>query len=290
MKITTSQQAQSLLSSIDTIMFDCDGVLWAGAKAIPGSGWALRELEKMGKKIFYVSNNSTKCREEYVSKIQKCLGVESNVKQMFSSAVATAEYVKQKGAKKCFVLGQPGLKTELERAGCTIIADPPTRPYNPDAIAGQSLPTVDAVVIGHDFNMTMEKLALAILYLSSENPPLFVLTNPDAVIPINGKSMPEAACIAAAISANIRREPDAVCGKPDPLLYNIMGSPPRTLMVGDRLETDIQFGSNAGVKTLLVLSGYQNESDLIKSDLQPDFYATDIGEVVRLALGSSSKL
>eukprot|EP00659_Diplonema_papillatum_P012653 gene12653-19597_t len=287
------------LGRYDLILFDCDGVIWQGAEPIAGIRDALAVLtDTLCKRTLFVSNNSTKSRRQYIEKIDTLTGVVCEADQIYSSAFATACFLHQHPSKpqKVFVIGHAGLISEIAQY-CTVVSDDSETPYNPDVEAAKEYEPVDAVVVGMDFAFNVTKLARATMYLQSLNSktgrrPLFVLTNPDAVIPINNKAMPEAATLAAAVSANVGFEPDAVCGKPHRLLFDLIMSQPRhqgvpadrVLMVGDRLDTDVRFGKNAGIDTLLVYSGFEREESVSKSSVQPTYTAASVPDLVKLAM------
>eukprot|EP01064_Diplonema_japonicum_P021231 TRINITY_DN30779_c0_g1_i1.p1 TRINITY_DN30779_c0_g1~~TRINITY_DN30779_c0_g1_i1.p1 ORF type:complete len:311 (+),score=81.07 TRINITY_DN30779_c0_g1_i1:50-934(+) len=291
MKITTTEAAKELLAKYETFLFDCDGVIWCGAAPLEGVKEAIKELQDTGKRVLFVSNNSTKDRSEYVAKFAK-MGITVKEEEVFSSGYATAKYLESLGSvKKIYMIGQNGLQNELEKVA-EVTSDPSDKIYNPDEEAGKDVGPVDAVVVGMDFGFSMVKLARAIVHLRTAKPdgtyPLHVLTNPDAVIPINGKAMPEAAALSAAITANTTQPPSAVCGKPNPLLFSIIEkafpsiSPATTLMVGDRIDTDIRFGQAAGIDTLLVLTGFQKECDVDGSDAKPTYVSEGVADLVSL--------
>ena len=285
-------QAKDILEKYETFLFDCDGVIWSGKEAVPGIDGAIARLQELGKRVLFVSNNSTKDRNLYLSKLGG-MGIDNiDATQVFHSGYATAQYLKSRGLEgtHVYVVGEEGLKRELGDV-VTVVAEDEDQTYDPDFEASRELPAVSAVVVGMDFTFNMKKLAKSLVYLNTTTDaagkrPLFVLTNPDAVIPINGKAMPEAATIAAAITANACFPPDAVCGKPNPLLFNIIREvhpsvdPASTLMIGDRIDTDIRFGQASDLDTLLVLSGFQKLADVETSEHKPTYIFESVPSLV----------
>ena len=276
---SSTSEASAILSKYETFLFDCDGVIWCGKEKIEGIDVAIKTLQDLGKRIFFVSNNSTKDRTLYVEKLAK-MGITGVTEdQIFHSGYATAQYCKTHHAgKDVYVLGEPAFKKELANvSGVSVVLEEESSYYDPDAEAAKELPDVSAVIVGMDFSFSMKKLARAIIYLDAKTRPEFILTNPDAVIPINGKSLPEAASIAAAITANNGLHPDVICGKPSELLFSIICSAcpqveaSTTLMIGDRLDTDIRFGVKSNIDTLLVLCGYEKIDNVKKSDVTPTY-------------------
>ena len=109
-------------SSIDTFLIDCDGVLWRSTDGVPGVDAALELMRGCGKRIYFVTNNSTKSRDDYVKKLQGVSGIHARESEIMSSAYAAAVYCKAAGfSKKVFVVGQDGLVDELKRVGLTVL-------------------------------------------------------------------------------------------------------------------------------------------------------------------------
>eukprot|EP00755_Sulcionema_specki_P009769 Sspe_Gene.6499::Locus_2188_Transcript_1_1_Confidence_1.000_Length_890::g.6499::m.6499 len=255
----------------DYFLFDCDGVLWAGSDAIPGAAAALRRLHAAGKKMAFISNNSTKSRAAYVRKL-KSMGVDFvTERQIFSSAVATSRYLKSRNiSSDVYVIGTDDLHAEVQSVlppGCrTRGREDGGMGYSHDAVAVEwndgRCGKVGAVVVGNDFEVNMRKVAKAALHLRYDPSCLFVSTNIDGVLPVKGVMLPEAHATTAAVEVVSGRSPDMICGKPHRLLFDIVCSelgvadPARCIMIGDRLDTDIAFGVSAGIDTVLVLSGY----------------------------------
>eukprot|EP01063_Lacrimia_lanifica_P021066 TRINITY_DN28320_c0_g1_i1.p1 TRINITY_DN28320_c0_g1~~TRINITY_DN28320_c0_g1_i1.p1 ORF type:complete len:313 (+),score=128.10 TRINITY_DN28320_c0_g1_i1:50-988(+) len=298
--LTCPHAARQLLDKYNTFVFDCDGVIWSGADAIEGIGEAVGWLVAQGKKVFYVSNNSTKDRGMYVKKL-RAVGIDGvKEEQVFNSGYATVcylkQYLQQKGlvGKKVYCIGESGLKNELEKV-CEVLSDPPGLAYKPEELAKAPLdPDVVAVVVGLDFGFNLHKLARGIHYLrygeaNSGHRPVWIMTNPDMSFPAGKRVLPGSGNILSAIGSNIGQAPHAVCGKPNPLLFNILSAEhadvtaATTLMVGDRLNTDIEFGRAAGLDTLMVLTGVNQVADIPDAAAKPTYVAQSVPDLVRLA-------
>ena len=110
----TQAQLPAFLASVDTFLFDCDGVLWRGGVGIAGVGAAVSRLQALGKRCFFVTNNSTKARASYVEILSRVAGITTGKEGVLSSAFAAAEYLRAAGiTKKVYVIGEAGLVKEL---------------------------------------------------------------------------------------------------------------------------------------------------------------------------------
>ncbi|GER33821.1 2-phosphoglycolate phosphatase 2 [Striga asiatica] len=283
-----------LLYSVDAFLFDCDGVIWKGDALIDGVSETLDALRAMDKKLVFVTNNSTKSRRQYAEKFHS-LGISVTEDEIFSSSFAAAMYLKVNHypkEKKVYVIGEEGILEELELAGFTGLGGPedwkrtvhlkPNNLFEHDKHVG-------AVVVGLDQYINFYKLQYATLCIRENPGCLFIATNRDAVGHLTDlQEWPGAGCMVSAICGSTQKEP-IVVGKPSTFLmefllkkFNIPTS--RMCMVGDRLDTDILFGQNAGCRTLLVLSGVTNLRDLGHSSnhILPEYYTGKLSDVFGL--------
>lgn len=252
-------------AALTTFLLDCDGVLWRASEPVPGVGASLAALRAAGKRVFFVTNNSTKSRAEYVAKLRATCGIDAREDEVLSSAYAAALYCRGAGlTKKVYVLGQAGLVAELEAVGLTVLGpDDFDKPFAFGACNPAHLdPDVQAVVAGFDGRASYFKLATAVSYLRYAPGCKFVATNRDATYPDAHQLVPGGGIIVGALAIGAGREPDVVAGKPSLGLLDVIAGLPggldaaATCMVGDRLDTDMAFG-NAGrlAASLLVLTG-----------------------------------
>ncbi|KAK6124548.1 hypothetical protein DH2020_041718 [Rehmannia glutinosa] len=330
----TPQTTVNLLDSVDVFLFDCDGVIWKGDALIDGVSDTLDTLRAMivfiicvGKKLVFVTNNSTKSRRQYAKKFHS-LGISVSEDEIFSSSFAAAMYLKAndfpKEKKVClsvtffsfsffqcrfssvcfsikimllilaqvYVIGEEGILEELELAGFTGVGGPEdgkkTAHLKPNSLFEHDK-SVGAVVVGLDQYINFYKLQYGTLCIRENPGCLFIATNRDAVGHLTDlQEWPGAGCMVAAICGSTQKEP-IVVGKPSTFLmefllqkFNIPTS--RMCMVGDRLDTDILFGQNAGCRTLLVLSGVTNLSDLQDSSnhIRPEYYTSTLSDIISL--------
>ncbi|ETI40225.1 hypothetical protein F441_16377 [Phytophthora nicotianae CJ01A1] len=277
------------IQGLDAFLFDCDGVLWRGAAPIEGAANMINLLRSLNKRVVFVTNNATNSRATYVKKLasQGITAVEADI---VTSAWATAQYMKQhKIEGKVYIVGEAGLKTELELEGYKVSglehSDIKGLPHVPDIDM-----ETKAVVCGLDRYFTYYKMAYATACVRQIPGCHFIGTNPDSTYPTDGAIIPGGGSLVHMLECSIGHPPEAVCGKPSQdLLQTIVATykldPSRTCMVGDRLSTDIEFGNAGGLHTLLVLTGITHESELgsIENALHvPDHYVDSVDVINQL--------
>lgn len=290
---------KSFINSFDTVLTDCDGVLWLGSERIPGADVALNTFRNLGKKIFYVTNNSTKSRDEYVDKFKK-LGFKASEEEILSSSFLTARYLNDVGfKKKAYVFGTSGITKELDKVGIgytEVGPDPMVCDIGTLVNSKTKLdPDVGAVIVGYDEHISFPKMLKAASYL--KNPDcLFIATNTDQVFPLKSNLViPGAGCMVAAVQCCAGRKPKVI-GKPgdyvkDYLIKKHNINPQRTLMIGDRGNTDILLGTLCGFKTLMVLTGVSSFMDIEQWEKSndkdilgcvPNYYINTLADIVPL--------
>ena len=258
-----------ILNKYDTFLVDCDGVLWGTDHFthLPSVATTISKLRRLKKHLLFVTNNSIHAREDYIDKFRSFAGFDADMKDVFCVAYSAAVYLKDiaKVKGKCYVIGSPGMKKELENLDIPCIgygADLDPVSDEPSVLMEQKLdPQVDSVLVGFDINFGYNKLYKAASYLTDQNCQ-YVATNDVEVSLLIGPHhcQPLTGAIVAAISATAKRSP-AVIGKPHShLMECIMDTHPeldlkRTLMIGDSLKTDVAFAKNSGINSALVLSG-----------------------------------
>ncbi|ELU00328.1 hypothetical protein CAPTEDRAFT_217713 [Capitella teleta] len=260
---------KEFLDSFDTILTDCDGVLWESAAEypIPGVPETIEQLKKLGKKVFYVSNNSTKTRAEYVVKCKK-MQYEATEEEIVGCAYTTAQYIKHTlGYEgKVYIIGSSGIAGEFDAEGIQhfgVGKDEWNGRGLRDLLDIQIDPQVKCVVVGFDLHFNYVKLFTAHQYLSDPGC-AFIATNTDSAL--GGGIFPATGPIVSAVECSTGRKA-TVCGKPQEPLGDILVQqhgidPKRTVMIGDRLDTDMALAHNCGMKGLLVLTGFAQLEDV----------------------------
>ncbi|KAA8494047.1 Phosphoglycolate phosphatase 1B, chloroplastic [Porphyridium purpureum] len=280
-----------LLDTVNTFIFDCDGVIWRGDSVIDGVPETLDFLRAQGKRLFFVTNNSTKSRKGYLGKFTK-LGLPVKAEEIFSSSFAAAAYLEEINfkatGKKVYIIGEVGIQEELDLIGVPYIGGEQDKGKQPDMSPGSALEhdhDVGAVIVGFDRYVNYYKIQYAQLCINENPGCLFIATNLDAVTHLtDAQEWAGNGSMVGAIKGCTGREP-IVVGKPAPLMidylvnkYKVQRS--EICMVGDRLDTDILFGKNNGLSTVLTLSGVTTEQKLTSPDnkIQPQWVVDSIAD------------
>lgn len=256
-----------LPSQIKSLIIDMDGVIWRSDTPIGDLAAIFNRIRERGLQFVFATNNSTKTSEQYVARLKE-FGVDVEPWQVVTSSQAAAHALAQKFSPgtKVFMIGEAGVRTALEEKGFVILSV-------------EDAPHADAVVMGLDRGINFQKMFEATLLVRSGVP--FYATNPDKTFPTPRGLIPGAGAWTSVITTATEIQP-IVAGKPFPFLMDLalekLGtSKDETLVVGDRLDTDIAAGQNVGCPTALVLSGVatreQAESwtpkiDIIADDLE----------------------
>ena len=246
------------LKNINLYLFDMDGTLYLGNHLYDFTKELLHQIRTSGKKYLFVTNNSSKSVEDYIKKLEN-MGISAAYEDFVTSSQATVFYLKKhhKGAR-LFVCGTQSLKKELSQAGFIITE-------NPDA--------VDCIVMGFDTELTFGKLEIISRLLCTKDLP-YIATNGDYVCPTEFGSVPDCGSVCDILYNATGKRP-LVIGKPATLIPQLAMertgcTQKETALVGDRLYTDIQCGLNAGLLSVLVLSGETTRETLAASDIKPD--------------------
>jgi phosphoglycolate/pyridoxal phosphate phosphatase family enzyme len=279
-----------------------DGVLWLGAEKITKSIDALNLLRSSGRQIVFVTNSSGKLRSEYAKKLRS-LGYPASTSSVITASSVAAEHLKYTfigddehdpllSTHKVFMIGNDALQKELENVGFEVLsvsesASPVLEEHEFTSAARNLDPDVKAVVVGMDTSFSYRKMAIASLYL--QNGRKFIATNPDSADRVPGGFYPEVGSLVAAIEMASGVKP-TVCGKPsDIMVKHVLGQlgcdQHKILMVGDRLDTDIQFANSAGFSSCLVLSGCTSVDQAVsqfksgKAARMPTYVAANLWEI-----------
>jgi NagD protein len=227
-------------------LMDMDGVLVREDQAIPGADAFLGRLREQGTPFLVLTNNSIYTRRDLVARLAAS-GLEVPEEAIWTSALATARFLEdQRPGGSAFVIGEAGLTTALHTAGYTLSENAP-----------------DYVVLGETRTYSFERITRAIRLISAGA--RFIATNPDATGPSAAGPVPATGSVAALISRATGVAPYFV-GKPNPLMMrsalNAIDAHSETAaMIGDRMDTDIVSGLEAGMETILVLSGVTTRED-----------------------------
>lgn len=245
--------------SYNGVILDVDGTVVWGDNPIPGAATGLACIEDTGLDRVFISNNPTAEPVAYEARFEKA-GFTVDREEVFTAGTITTEYLQAEHASdQLFVIGEPGLDNQLVAANLTLTDDPET---------------ADALVASMDREFGYETLCDAIVALDKPIP--FIGTDPDMLIPDPGYNIPGTGAMLHAIEGVTDREVDLICGKPSGFarrtVLEYLGCPPEEcLIVGDRLDTDIKLGSEAGMTTALVRTGVTTDETLATSPITPDY-------------------
>nr|WP_233544048.1 HAD-IIA family hydrolase [Salinisphaera sp. Q1T1-3] len=239
---------------IECWLTDMDGVLVHENEALPGAAELIEHWRKQGKRFLVLTNNSIYTPRDLSARLARS-GIEVPEDQIWTSALATAAFLKDQapGGSAC-IIGEAGLTTAMHEAGF-VMTD-----VNPDF-----------VVLGETRTYSFEAITKAIRLINEGA--RFIATNPDVTGPSAEGVLPATGAVAALITAATKREPYYV-GKPNPMMFrsamNKLGAhSERTGMIGDRMDTDVVAGIEAGLHTVLVLSGISSREDVDRYPFRP---------------------
>jgi len=254
------QPAESWLS-------DMDGVLIREEHAVPGAIEFLERLIERGKRFLVLTNNSTFTPRDLAARLALS-GLEVPEESIWTSALATATFLAdQLPYGSAYVIGEAGMTTALHEVGYTLTDRKP-----------------DFVVLGETRTYSFETITKAIRLI--ERGARFIATNPDASGPSADGPLPATGSVAALITKATGRDPYFV-GKPNPMMFRsalnrIEAHSETTVMVGDRMDTDIVAGIEAGLDTILVLTGSTKRTDIEQYPYRPGRVLESIAEAIEL--------
>lgn len=249
------------LNETACFLFDMDGTIYLGEQLLPGAKEMLAYLDQQEKPYFFLTNNSSRSRLDYVEKLVR-LGLDVSEEKIFTSGQATVIYLKRQNPKaKIFLVGTPSLEKEFADHGFELVQDQP-----------------DFVVLAFDTTLTYAKIRRLCEHVAAGVP--YIATHPDVNCPIENGFIPDIGAVMALVAASTGRQADVVVGKPNPPIIAAIvektGFEPHQLtMVGDYLHTDIAMGQ-VGIKTVLVLSGESKRPDLEGAPHTPDYIFDDL--------------
>lgn len=259
-----------LAQAFQRFVLDLDGVVWTGDEPVPGAPETIRSLRDAGKRLAFVTNNSSQTHESYAKKLAD-VGAQGEESEIVTSADAVARLMESTipalRGRAAYVIGGPGLLERVAGAGLRISeGDDPTE--------------CSIVVVGWDRELTYEKLRRATLAIRAGA--IFIASNADATYPAPDGLWPGCGAIVAALRMSTGVEP-TVAGKPKPLMLEVAqervgGSP--ALMIGDRIETDVMAAQAVGWPSALVLTGATGVPELATAPAWPDFVLKRLSDVL----------
>ena len=244
---------------------DMDGVLVHEDRAIPGADRFIGRLRELGRPFLVLTNNSIYTPRDLAARLRTS-GLEVPEESIWTSALATAGFLAdQRPGGTAFVIGESGLTTALHESGYTMSERAP-----------------DYVVLGETRSYSLERITLAIRLIAAGA--RFIATNPDPTGLTPAGLLPATGAVAALISRATNVQPSYV-GKPNPLMMRsalnaIDAHSERTAMIGDRMDTDIVAGLEAGLETILVLTGVTVEAEIDRFSYRPSRVVGSVADLV----------
>lgn len=249
-------------------LFDLDGTVYLGERALPGAVEAIGQLRAEGARVAFLSNKPIEPAANFAAKLTR-LGIPTSPDAVLNSSMVMARYLARTApGTSVYLIGEEPLAEELARRSIRLVADPLEAAY---------------VVVSWDRQFTYQKLNDALQAI--KNGARFIATHPDRTCPVDGGELADVAGMIGAIEGVTGKQVELVTGKPSPITVqeavDLLGlSPADCIMVGDRLETDMRMGLEAGMATALVLTGVTKREDLAASPWRPEYILENIGGLI----------
>jgi NagD protein len=250
----------------DHYLMDMDGVLVRGAQMIPGAAEFIARLESRGKPYLILTNNSLYTPRDLQARLAR-IGLRVPTEALYTSALATAQFLqRQAPGGSAYVIGEAGLTTALHEVGFVLAEHQP-----------------DYVVLGETLSYSFQRLTQAIRLIAAGA--RFIATNPDVVGPTEAGLVPATGALAALLAEATGVRPYFV-GKPNPLmmrsaLRQLGAHSEDSVMIGDRMDTDIVAGTEAGMRTILVLSGVTRREQVDRFPYRPTSVVESVADIER---------
>jgi 4-nitrophenyl phosphatase len=258
------------INKVSSLILDMDGVLWHGETPVPGLAQFFNEINRRQISFILATNNATKTPKQYASKLDR-FGIGVSESQILTSAEATAGYVKQAfpTASSAYIIGEVGLHEAMRSRGYHILDDD---------VDDLSSVQADVVVASMTRYVCYKHLAIANHLIN--HGAAFVGTNPDVTFPSENGRMPGAGSILAFLETSSGVTPEVV-GKPNSIMFQeaihrLSSNVEDTVMVGDRMNTDIVGAHSVGLRTVLLLSGLATRDDIKSASIKPDWVYDDL--------------
>ncbi|MCI8297594.1 MAG: HAD-IIA family hydrolase [Lachnospiraceae bacterium] len=251
-------------------LFDMDGTIYEEERVFDGTRELLALINRIHGRYVFITNNSSRSVEDHMEKV-KGLGIKADIDNFFTSSQATILYLKKYYPEhKVYCQGTRSLVQELISSGLNVTED-----VEDD---------VEILLVGFDTELTSRKLRNTCELLQKDIP--FIATNPDMRCPVSFGFIPDCGAICNMLGAATDKKPIYI-GKPEPTMVNIVMdkygfSAEETVVIGDRLYTDIATGLNAGVTTVCVLTGEATKEDIQKGKIKPTLTFESVKDIVTI--------
>lgn len=260
--------AADILKNARVILLDLDGTVYLGDKLIGDVKNTLSTFRVLGKKLVFLTNNSSRSDDEYVAKLRG-RGIYETGDEVYTSSRATIEYLLREHAKKgVYLVATESVMNDFAAAGVNLTDE------NHAEIA----------VLAYDTTLDFAKMRAFDVAL--KRGAFYVATHPDAVCPTDGYSMPDVGSFIECFKKSSGRTPDVIIGKPytgmgEAIVARFRVRPSEVVMVGDRLYTDMAFAVNCGFNSMLVLSGETTAEDYVASKMELSIVLPDVNQSLK---------
>ncbi len=251
-------------------LLDMDGTIYMEERIFDGTLALLERIRADGGRYVFITNNSSKSVRDYLDKVHR-MGIPAEEEDFFTSAQAAVLLLKERHPNaKIYCQGTGSLLRELRDAGIDVTTE---------------VEPVDVVLTGFDLELTSEKLRKTCQILTEQKNTAYYATNPDLVCPVSFGYVPDCGSMSIMLRNATGREPVFI-GKPEPTMIRIVMrkfgyTPEQTVVVGDRVYTDIASGVNAGVTTVGVLSGEATAEDYRQAAAPPTYVLRDVTHILQ---------
>lgn len=250
---------------------DLDGTVYVGGRVLDGTPSGIEALRDAGLSLLYFSNNPVMDGETYVSHLQ-AMGVDAREGEACSAGDVTAQTLADRHPDASVLcIGARGLCDQLRAVGLELTDDPTA---------------ADVLLASWSAEFDYEDMRRALVASEADIP--FYGTDPDRTFQVSSDELvPGSGAVIGAVAAAVGQQPDAIFGKPSIEAQRIaidrLGVPPEEcVIIGDRLDTDLQMGQQTGMTTVLVLSGVTSREDIEQSTVTPDYVIEDLGDIGRV--------
>lgn len=263
--IVESNFAFKPLGHKELFFIDLDGTVYLGDTAIHGAKEFVSKLRALNKHVYFISNNSSKSKQEYVRKLNS-MGMETSEDEIVLSTDGVIEFLLREGSKDIFVAGTGSMKQSFEDAGFNVESNNP-----------------QYIVLGYDTELTYSKIRkVALLLQRGVN---LIATHCDMVCPTPEGAIPDIGSTLALFRAASGKVPTKVFGKPNrEMVAHVMArhhmTAKDTVIVGDRLYTDMELANRVGCDFVCVLSGETSRADIKNAQCEPALIVEDVGKLV----------
>ncbi|CAH0117628.1 HAD-IIA family hydrolase [Paenibacillus sp. CECT 9249] len=250
-------------------IFDLDGTIYLGDHAIDGAVETIRRLQQSGKKLLFLTNKTIDSRENYVTKLNK-MGINVTLDNLLNPTVVTIHYLQDNyNNAKVYVIGEDMIKEEFKRNGIRFASTPED---------------TDIVVLSWDRQFHYDHLNFA--YQAIKRGAIPIATNPDRTCPVPEGDVPDCGGMIGAVEGTTGKRVETIIGKPSVLMaltaLDILQLEAKDcLMVGDRIETDVLMGKQAGMNTALVMTGVTQHEDVASAAVKPDYILDTVFDIVK---------